>query len=396
MTEALELSVMMHGPDIESDMRVLLADFERENHAQVKLTILPWDTGWSELVKYALFRSGPDVSEIGSTWMPSLVGMDTLEAVSSAEMAKMGGEDAFLRPIWQSAFIDKKLYGIPWFTDTRLIYYRRDLFSRAGLDPAQVFHSAQSLDDAIETLQGSGQATPWMVPTVKSTQNMHIAAPWVWGAGGDFLAADGSSVIFDRPEALTGFCNYFRLGRFLNRAEPLTVSNVQSGFYYEKAAMVVSGSWLGMKGIPLRAPEIVRENYGVAAPPGIPFVGGSHLVVWKNAKKPELARKLVQYLAYADVQRGFYKTAFMFPTRTDVLQSDAESGDRLWHVSAEALQRGRCFPAIKLWGKLEEAVSTELANIWAEIAANPQQDADQIVIKHITGIAERLRITFGS
>ena len=63
---------MMHGPNIESDMRALLENFEREHRIHVKLTILPWDTGWSELVKYALFRSGPDVSEIGSSWMPRL------------------------------------------------------------------------------------------------------------------------------------------------------------------------------------------------------------------------------------------------------------------------------------------------------------------------------------
>src|SRR6185369_12603142 len=107
MAEELELSVMSHGPTIESDMKSLLENFEREHRVQVNLTILSWETGWSELVKYALFHSGPDVSEIGSSWMPSLVGMETLEAVSAAQVAKMGGGQAFLQPIWQSAFIDK-------------------------------------------------------------------------------------------------------------------------------------------------------------------------------------------------------------------------------------------------------------------------------------------------
>lgn len=396
MPEELELSVMLHGPDIESDMRALLENFERENRVHVKLTILPWDTGWSEMVKYALYGSGPDVSEVGSTWMPSLVGMQTLEPVSDDQIARMGGKDAFLNPIWQSAFIDKKLHGIPWFVDTRLIYYRRDLFVKAGLDPTQVFRSAQGLDAAIEALKDISPATPWMVPTVKSTQNMHIAAPWVWGAGGDFLSADGSQILFDQPAALSGFCDYFKLGRHLKTESRLSVSDVQANFYYDKAAMIVSGSWMGMKGIPKRALDVVKENYGVVPPPGVPFVGGSHLAIWKNAKNPELARKLVEYLAYADVQRGFYKTAFMFPTRNDVLQSDMETGDRVWQASVEALYRGRCFPAVHLWGKLEEAVSTELANIWAEIATNPQQDVNQLVMKHISGVAERLKITFGT
>ena len=393
--QELELSVMLHGPDIESDMRALLEDFERESHAQVKLTILPWDTGWSELVKYALYGNGPDVSEIGSTWMPSLVGMASLEPVSSAQLALLGGEDAFLRSIWQSAFIDKKLYGIPWFTDTRLIYYRRDLFAKAGLDPVWVFESAQNLDAAVEALKNVSLATPWMVPTTKSTQNMHIVSPWVWGAGGDFLSPDGTSVIFDQPEALDGFCRYFRLARYLKTDERLGVSEVQSSFYFEKAAMVVSGSWMGMKSIPLRATPTVRDNYGVTALPGVPFVGGSDLVIWKHTKKPELARKLVEYLAYADVQRGFYKTALMFPTRMDVLNSDLDTGNGVWNASVAALHRGRCFPAVRLWGKLEEAVSTELGNIWAEIADHAQPDTDEIVTRHIHGVAERLKITFG-
>jgi multiple sugar transport system substrate-binding protein len=395
MPEELELSVMSHGPTIESDMKSLLENFEREHRVQVNLTILSWETGWSELVKYALFHNGPDVSEIGSSWMPSLVGMETLEAVSTAQVAKMGGGQAFLQPIWQSAFIDKQLYGIPWFVDTRLIYYRRDLFARAGLDPAQVFQSNENLNAAVEALKDVSPATPWMVPTVKSTQNIHIVASWVWGAGGEFLSPDGSTVLISQPEALSGFCDYFRLGHCLDRQPPLGIPDVQSGFYHDKAAMIVSGSWMGMKGIQLRALDVVKENYGVAAPPGVPFVGGSHLVVWKNAKKPELARKLVEYLAYADVQRGFYKTAFMLPTRNDVLQSDLENGDGVWTASVEALYRGRSFPAVRLWGKMEEAVSTELGNIWSEIAANSGQDVDWIVIKSISALAERLKVTFG-
>jgi len=393
--EELELSVMMHGVDTARDMKSLLADFEGENHVEVKLTILPWDTGWSSLVKYALFHNGPDVSEIGSSWMPSLVGMDTLEPVSDAQIARMGGERAFLHVIWQSAFIDQKLYGVPWFVDTRLIYYRRDLFEEVGLDPAWVFQSNENLNVAVDEMRKTDAGTPWVVPTVKSTQNIHIAAPWVWGAGGDFLGPDGSSVLIDGPQALAGFCAYFKLGRYLETPEPVNVSQVQASFYTNKAAMIVSGSWMGMKGIPMRALDVVRENYGVAAPPGVPFVGGSHLVVWKNAKKPELARKLVEYLAYADVQRGFYKTAFMFPTRNDVLQSEVDGDQRVWKASVEALYRGRCFPGVHLWGKLEEAVSNELANIWAEIASKPREDADQVVTGHISALAERLKMTFG-
>ena len=395
MAETLEFSVMMHGPTIESDMRSLLENFERENHVKVKLTILSWDTGWSELVKYALFHKSPDVSEIGSTWMPSLAGMDSLEPVSSARIAEIGGGDAFLESIWQSALIDGQLYGIPWFADTRLIYYRRDFFAKAKLDPAQVFQSTESLSAAVEALKDVSPATPWMVPTVKSTQNMHIVAPWVWGAGGNFLGADGVTILLDQPEALLGFCNYFRLGRYLKPTTQLNVSEVQAGFYRDQAAMVVSGTWMGMEGISVRGLDIVKENYGVATPSGIPFVGGSHLAIWKNTKKPELARKLVEYLAYADVQRGFYKTAFMLPSRNLALQVAADAGDRVWQPGVAALYRGRCFPSARLWGKMEDAVSTELGNIWTEIAANPCDDIDQIVVKHISGVAERLKITFG-
>ena len=152
---------------------------------------------------------------------------------------------------------------------------------------------------------------------------------------------------------------------------------------------------MGLKGISQYALNVVKENYGIAAPPGVPFVGGSHLVVWKSSKKLELARKLVEYLAYGNIQRGFYKTAFMFPTRNDVLRSDLETGDEIWKAGVQALYRGRCFPSVRLWGKLEEAVSTELGNIWSEIAANPRRDADQIVVKYIVALAKRLKIIFG-
>ena len=47
-----------------------LDDFESNHGVQVRTQNIDWNTAWDELLRIALYSQGPDVSEIGSTWLP--------------------------------------------------------------------------------------------------------------------------------------------------------------------------------------------------------------------------------------------------------------------------------------------------------------------------------------
>ena len=122
------------APRTASDLQPILARFEAQHHVKVKVRVFSWETGWTELVKFALYGHGPDVSEIGSTWASTLAATNALHAFSVREIAAVGGRYAFLHPSWQSCYIagEPEMWAIPWLSNVRLVFYRADRLQRAG------------------------------------------------------------------------------------------------------------------------------------------------------------------------------------------------------------------------------------------------------------------------
>ena len=68
-----EIELSLITVPLERDaISIMLREFESQTNIHVKLKEMTWGDAWSELVKVGLYRSGPDVSEIGSTWLSSL------------------------------------------------------------------------------------------------------------------------------------------------------------------------------------------------------------------------------------------------------------------------------------------------------------------------------------
>jgi len=395
----LELSVMSRGPTTVADLQPLLDQFEAEQRVHVRLRVLNWDTAWADLLKVALYQYGPDISEIGSTWLSSFVAMDALQPFVSSGVSAAGDPSVFLSSMWQSGMMAQRIgepalpWAIPWWADTRIIYYRRDLLAHAGVDLSQAaFDSPGHLAQTLAQLGAAGVPIPWVVPTHQSRMTVHNVASWVWGAGGDFVTGDGRRVLFELPEARAGICAYLDLARFL--AEPArSLDDTQSDalFGQGQAAAAISGPWL----LQFASPEVVAQ-VGMAFPPGVPFVGGSHLVLWKHAVHDTAAIKLIRFLTSQHVQSSFGRRAGLLPTRHEVLSNPPFSDDPLYQVVAQGLKMGRSFPSVPLWGLVEEKLNEVLGHLWADLLADPHLNLEKAVAEHLEPLARRLNLTLRS
>ena len=386
----LELSMMQHGDDPIRGIRLLLDQFEAEQHIHVRLTLLPWDIAWVELVKVALYGHGPDVSEIGTTWIGNLIAMNTLRPFASMELAMLGGAAAFLPSSWQSSAVlgEKEVCAIPWLADTRLIYYRRDLLDKAGVDVATAFSSPRQLALTLGRLSDHGIDLPWVVPNRYAWNTLHNIVSWVWGAGGDFVTADGKRVIFDQPEARAGMKAYFELYRYL-APEARHLDGIQSDAFFSQrqVAVTITGPWLMLWN--RRPNPSVVANWGVALPPGAPFVGGSNLVVWRHTQHEREALKLVKFLTSKQIQLQ-NSTIGMLPVRLEILAEPAFADDPVQAVMGQALRAGRSFPALRLWGLIEDKLIHVYTQLWTDILQSPDPDIDALLGKYLPPLAEQL------
>ena len=110
-------------------VRQLLVDFEHE-HPDVRVEVqqLPWTAAHQKLLTAFAGGALPDIAQLGNTWLPEFV---ALRAVDRVEPSVVDVGDYF-PGIWQTNVIDGAAYGVPWYVDTRLLFYRRDLLASAG------------------------------------------------------------------------------------------------------------------------------------------------------------------------------------------------------------------------------------------------------------------------
>lgn len=395
--QELELSIMERGNDPVGDLTAVLAPFEAQHKASVKISVLKWDAAWEALVKYSLYKHGPDVSELGTTWVSGLKEMDALRPFAPSEVAALGGQGAFAPATWQSATVANtpEVWTIPWLADVRAVFYRRHILEQAGIDDRLAFASTRDLNRTLTTLQNKGVPIPWTAPTLQTLNTLHALASWVWGSGGDFVSADGRQILFNKPETLAAITDYFELRRFLApAAQGLDSINSDRLFVDGTAAVTVTGSWLASARFV--SPDIISD-LGVAAMPGVSFVGGSNLAVWRHVspQRERLALDLVRYLVSYQAQADYHRKVGMLPVRLDLL-GESSGPDRLISQTLNtALRTGRSFPSLFVWGLIEDRLTVTLAGIWAELLKNPAASTAAVVAEHLNALAHRLNLTLG-
>lgn len=391
------LAVALHGSEAEEYLTKTLQKWQLAG--QVGLEVHSWETLWTALREAIFKRNSLKVAEIGSTWLGSLVGMRALRAFSQTEIGHMGGSEAFVPAAWDSLCLvdDPQIQAIPWLTDTRVLYYWRDMLTDAGIDENTAFDTPANFENTLSTLQANGMAAPFALPTTKLALLVHNLATWVWAYGGDFLSTNHRETGFNQPEALAGAIAHFNLHRYLHHPpEPAEESFNWRAFLKREVAVMMTGSYF----VPYLNPRTTdeqRTHIGMALPPGPAFIGGSHLVIMDHTPPRQEARALELILRLTDttILQDLCIMTGMLPARLSVLDKPPFSTDPFYRVMVEALRRGRSLPTLSLWGTIEERLIDSCAYIWSQIMANPAADVEAIVTTEFNVLARRINPMLG-
>lgn len=374
-------------------IEALMLEFRARTGTQVQLQPLSWDMAWNEMVKIAIYHNGPDVSEIGATWMSDLAGMGSIRPLTTLELRTLGPLEDFIPAMWQSVSLlnSGDIWGIPWMMDTRLLFYRRDLLAQAGIDEAEAFVSFESLETTLRRLQEAGVEIPWVVPTRRNWITLHNLATWVWAHGGDFVSADGKTLLVNTPEARAGFRGYFGLGRFMPpQVHHLTTFEADDCFGQGRAAVTLSGMWLWQNSY--LTPEL-RAHIGMVLPPGIPYVGGSYLVVWEYTHNVRDALKLLRFLTDARAMQRYALEMGKLPARFSALSETLVPFNMSVETLVRRLGEGRSLHGVPLWGMIEDRLANTLRDIWHDVLESPEADIEAIMERHLQVLTRGLELT---
>jgi multiple sugar transport system substrate-binding protein len=382
-----------------NDLLKLLDEFQQIRNVQIKIEQMDWEDAWAKLLSYALTGKGPDVSHVGSTWVSSLVGMNAVRSFSSREVEAMGGVKAFVSPAWQSATVDDSVYSIPWSSFTFLIYYRRDHLKAAGISEEHAFDTAGDFLKTVNMLKENKTSSPLVLPSGKPfLDRVHIAASWMWGAGGDYFSADGRQVLLNRPETRAGLKSFFELYRLVSsKDDQLDYEQTLERFMHDSASVVIADCSFPSV-IQQQNPDLV-DKVGVHPLPGVPFVSGDNLIVWQEARhapdRERIALDLVSFLVSETAQKRFCQSLEQFPVRRDSFDALNCPIEHLIPMLKETFEHGRSYKPIRLWSRYEQQLGFAFDDITSDIITKKDLPIDSILEVHLSRLQQRFSLLIG-
>ncbi|HYO14479.1 MAG TPA: sugar ABC transporter substrate-binding protein, partial [Thermoanaerobaculia bacterium] len=301
-------------------VRELVPEFERRHPGiRVEVQQIPWTAAHEKLLTAFVGDATPDAAQLGNTWIPEFVFLGALAPLDTRIDPSIRN-DSF-PGIWDTNVLDGETWGLPWYVDTRVLFYRTDLVAEAGVPwPPRSWGEWRAAMEGIKRHGGPGRFAI-LLPVDEWTQ------PVIFGlqTGAELLADGGRRGAFRDPRFRKAMAFYLDL--YASDLAPAldlqTVANMYQQLAEGYFAMVITGPW-NLGEFRNRLPAAMQDRWATAPLPppeegmpypGVSLAGGSSLVLFRQAREPEAAWAWLQYLSEPAQQVRFYELSGDLPAR---------------------------------------------------------------------------------
>jgi multiple sugar transport system substrate-binding protein len=345
------------GREAEVVAELLPAFYARHPGIRVRVQQLPWTAAHEKLLTAYAGDALPDLCQLGNTWLPELAALDALEPLD-ARVADAGiARDDYFAGILDTNVMPMaggdRLFGLPWYVDTRVLFYRTDLLRAAGHpEPPRSWAEWLTAMRAVRQHDG-GRSYGALLPLNEPDPLYALALQQ-----GALLTDDDTRGAFSQPafrRALGFYAGIF--GEGLAPATTATqIANVWDEFARGLFAFYVSGPW-NIGEFRRRLPH-ERQGDWATAPlpgpdgPGLSTAGGSSLVIFRRSSRKLAAWRLVEYLSEPATMQRFHALTGNLPPRRSAWRAPELATDAPSQAFARQLERVRAAPKIPEWERI--------------------------------------------
>ncbi len=308
----------------------LLAKFEAENPGiEINAQYVPTgDALLQKLITSIQSRTAPDISWIHSAFLPNLVDANAIyrvdEFLHGADSISTADMNDIYPSLMEAAKLRGTLYSIPMEATNLGIYYNKQLFRDAGLDPERPPATWDELYSVARKLSvdrdgdGKFDQLGFLVPIFPASGPLGDWMVWqwypfLWQAGGYEINLEQTKVLYNSDAGAKALGFWKRLYDDLRLR--MFTADYDAAFAGKKLAMCLDGPWNLQ-----HYKQFSNLDWAVAPLPAGPVkratvVGGEYLVIFRQSQHPNEAWKFLRWLVRPDVQAFWSMKSGYLPIR---------------------------------------------------------------------------------
>jgi multiple sugar transport system substrate-binding protein len=358
---------------------------DKFNQSQDKINIeakfIPFAEFKRQLTVALVGGTPPDCVLVDNPDFAAYIDMGAFEALDDRIADWEYGKDDFYPGPWASATWEGKQYGIPFETNTLVLFYNVDMFKKAGLDPDKPPKTWEELNQYAKKLTKDG-VYGISVCAVASEEGTFQWLPFLQQNGGNVFNLDSPEAV----EALQLWVDWVKNGyvskEILNMDQ---WSGVRPQFQNENAAMMVNGPWCI---VPIRD-EVPNLNWRLAVLPGrvkqASAMGGVNIGIVKGAKNADAAWEYIKWLYRPEAIAEFWQKFGTLPLMPEIAKSAPYwKGDPVYEVLLEQMKYAAPRGPHPRWPEISAAIYTAIQEALTGVKTSEQALAD--AAKKIEGI----------
>lgn len=378
--------VFAFGPEDAGTVKKLVQNYNNLNRGKVRVTIREMaresDENYRQLVSDFSVES-PEIDVLGADipWTAAFAKNKWVVDVSK-RLFNLYRVDDFVEASLNSAGYRFRMWGVPWYTDTGLLYYRKDLLSKSGYtQPPRTWDELKSM--AKKVMADSNVPHGFVFQGAEYEGGTANAVEYIWNEGGRVLTGNISvSASFGQslldPNVIT--VNSIDAARGFDVARSMvtdgvtpanvnTMRELESGDIFLKGESVFMRSWPYIYGVLLddEKSQVKPGQIGIAKLPSgsadkraYSCLGGWNLMLnaFADDDKQDAAWDFIVYATAAEQQKFMSLDGGFMPTLA-ALYDDPEITNNVPTVAAgkEIIGSSRVRPVTPFYDQISPRIA---------------------------------------
>lgn len=349
------IKVWTMTPELEDFVK----EYEDESGVTVEVQAIPWDNAHDKLLTAVASGDGPDVLQIGTTWVSEFAEAGTfLDLSDYIDDYENFNPDNFYESAIETTQYNDQTIGIPWYVDTRLLFYRTDLLEEVGYP-----EGPETWDDAIDAatqLAARGDDQYGIeIPQVDQQFPFMLA----WEQGWNYEVGEGSAN-FEDP----AFKKAVELHHsfFSEEIAQLTEGKqLYQAFSDGSKPMFFSGPW-EINSIKEQIPELDGKwdvHVMPTAENNNSMIGGAHWTVFNNSEKVDQALDFINWMADPETQVKWFEQIKELPANTVAWEDPVLAEDPMVSTFGEQLESTQAVPMLPEFERIAQELISTLESI---------------------------------